>query len=521
MKTLFFAAALTVAQVVSAQIPAIEWARCYGGSDGEVVRCIQQTTDGGYLAVGNAGSNDGDVYKNAGSEDAWIVKLNGAGDTLWSRVLGGTQLDFAMSAKQTLDGGYIVAVQSNSNNGDFTGGSSGNYDCWMIKYTPSGGLEWKKRFGGSGNDNPRDLLLTADSGYLVAGISSSKNGGVWGNHGSSDYWLLRLNKTGDTVWSRCYGGSGNDQAFSIQQTTDNGYILLGQSDSKNGDVKGNHGGTDYWVVKINRTGDTLWTRSFGGKENDYGQTVLQTSDGGYLLGGGSLSGDWDVTGHHGDSTKADIWVVKLDNKGDIEWQISLGGTQNEALYGSLLAFSMLQTTEGGYLVASFSGSSDGDVTGNNGNSDAWLVMLTDSGKTEWQKNLGGTANDYAYSVRETTDGGFVVAGMAGTSSGDIIGNKGGVDFWVIKLGGKTSKVAKPEKFRGHLYPNPANNEITLDKTPAGARIKIFDLHHRILSNTITTEENATIAVKDFVNGVYFIQIEFGSMVHNSKFLIER
>lgn len=517
--TLIIVLALFIVQSALAQAPSIEWSKCFGGTGGDVGRCIQQTKDSGYIIVGNAGSSNGDVYKNEGSSDFWIVKLNKFGDTNWTRVFGGTDPEYATAVQQTDDEGYIVIGQSSSNDGDFAGGRSGNYDCWIINLDKFGNTQWKKHYGGSGSDVPRDMLLTADSGFIVAGISSSNNGDVNGNHGSSDYWIFKLNKMGSIIWTKSYGGTGNDQAFSIYETN-NGYLLAGQTDSKNGDVWGNHGKTDYWILKINSIGDTIWTKTFGGTEDDLGHYIKQTLDGGYIVGGCSQSNNGDVSAHHGDSSKADIWIVKLNSNRDIQWQKSLGGSQNEALYSTLLAFSMLETTDSAYLISTYTSSSDGDVISNNGSSDMWLLKLTKSGNIAWQKTFGGISVDYGHSIKPTYDGGYVVTGMAGANGGDISGSHGGADLWVIKFGEKTNSVNETLYSTLNVYPNPSNGSFTIDKAPIGAIVNIIDIMGNVIFNTEMLDEQIIINSTDFAKGIYILKIEKNGYIVCQKIIVQ-
>src|SRR5690606_22973755 len=197
-------------------------------------------------------------------------------------------------------------------------------------------------------------------------------------------------------WQKSLGGSGDDFGYSIQQTTDGGYIVGGHSNSTDGDVTGNHGGWDFWVVKLSNIGTIEWQKSLGGSGYDAATSIRQTTDGGYIIAGTSTSTDGDVTGNHGNS---DYWVVKLSNTGVIEWQKSLGGS------GSDTGWDVKQTTDGGCIVVGFSSSSDGDVTINYGFSDYWIVKLDSIGVITWQKSLGGNILDEAFSVQQTIDGG--------------------------------------------------------------------------------------------------------------------
>ena len=204
----------------------------------------------------------------------------------------------------------------------------------------------------------------------------------------------------DTSWQKSLGGSMEDIAYSILQTTEGGYVISGGSSSNNGDVSGNHGQNDYWIVKLTSTGEISWQKSLGGSEDDHANCIQQTNDGGFIISGESLSNDCDVSGNHGN---ADYWIVKLTSSGEIEWQKALGGSEDD------LAFSIQQTTDGGYIIGGISTSNDGDVSGNHGQKDYWIVKLASTGEIDWQKSLGGSGDDYARSIQQTTDGGYIIA----------------------------------------------------------------------------------------------------------------
>ncbi|MCF8293672.1 MAG: hypothetical protein K9I70_07660, partial [Chitinophagaceae bacterium] len=324
-----------------AQSPTIQWQKCLGGSSWEQAMSINQTVDGGYIVAGYSASNDGDVTGNHGSADYWVVKLNSTGVVQWQKSLGGSGDDAAFSVQQTADSGYIVAGWSASNDGDVTG-NHGYADYWVVKLTATGVIQWQKSLGGTGSDYPYSIQQTADSGYIVAGYSYSTDGDVTGNHGSADYWVVKLNSTGVVQWQKSLGGTGGDGAYSIQQTADSGYIVAGGSESNDGDVTGNHGSADYWVVKLNSTGVVQWQKSLGGSGDDAANSIQQTADSGYIVAGYSTSNDGDVTGNHG---SGDYWVVKLNSTGVVQWQKSLGGSGDDA------ANSIQQTADSGYIVA--------------------------------------------------------------------------------------------------------------------------------------------------------------------------
>ncbi|MFY9419238.1 MAG: hypothetical protein WAP17_09180, partial [Bacteroidales bacterium] len=231
--------------------------------------------------------------------------------------------------------------------------------------------------------------------------------------------------SGDIIWQKCFGGTNEDYAYSIQQTSDSGFIVAGYTFSNDGDVSGYHGYFDYWVVKLNSSGDIEWQKCLGGTYYDYAYSIQQTSNGGFIVAGSTNSNNGDVSGYHG---YFDYWVVKLNSSGDIEWQKCLGGTNND------YANSIQQTSDGGFIVAGYTESNDGDVSGyHGGDYDAWVVKLNSSGDILWQKCLGGTIDDRANSIQQTSDGGFIVAGFTVSNDGDVSGNHGASDAWVVKL----------------------------------------------------------------------------------------
>jgi hypothetical protein len=403
--------------------PAIEWQKCLGGAASDDVRAVRQTMDGGYIVAGGTNSTDGDVMGYHGDWDFWVVKLDAAGGLVWQKCLGGSDYDFAYTVQQTADGGYIVAGESRSSDGDVTK-NQGWADFWVVKLDAAGGLVWQKALGGAGWDRATAVQQTADGGYVVAGYTYSNSGDVTGNRGSGDFWMVKLDAAGNLVRQKCLGGTSYDEAFAMHLTTDGGYIMVGRTFSNNGDVKGNHGDWDCWVVKVDATGNLVWQKCLGGTGYDEANAVQQTADGGYIVVGETWSKGGDVSGLRGEQ---DIWVVKLDAAGNLVWQKCLGGSYWD------WAYAVQQTTNGGYIVAGFTNSNDGDISGNHGYWDFWMVKLDAAGGLVWQKCLGGTAADEAHAVQQTADGGYIVAGRSLSSDGDVAGRHGELDYWLVKL----------------------------------------------------------------------------------------
>ena len=381
------------------------------------------------LIIFNTDTQSLEVFTNAG----WfaIKKTNFPIEKL----LGGFNFEADCSIQQTTDGGYVVAGYSNSSvNGDVTGVNHGSNDYWIVKLDALGAIVWNKLLGGIATEYATGIQQTTDGGYIVAGYSqSSANGDVTGvNHGSYDYWIVKLDATGNITWNKLLGGGSEEQVSDIKQTIDGGYVVAGYSrSSANGDVTGvNHGSEDYWIVKLDALGAIVWNKLLGGTGIEYATGIQQTTDGGYIIAGyssSSANGDVTATNHGG----FDDWIVKLDANGNIVWNKLLGGNLWE------VATSIQQTTDGGYIVAGYSQSSaNGDVTGvNHGSYDYWIVKLDATGNITWNKLLGGASEEQVSGIKQTIDGGYVVAGYSlSSANGDVTAaNHGGTDYWIVKL----------------------------------------------------------------------------------------
>lgn len=417
---------LMFCHLANAQAPDSLWTKTLGGSFNDKAYSICPTIDNGSVVAGYSKSIDGDVHGNQGSGDYWLVKLDEIGDTLWTKTYGGSDDDWAYSIQQTSDTGYIVAGFAWSTDGDVRG-NHGAHDFWLLKLSSTGDTIWTKCLGGTSYDDAYSIRQTSDDGYIVAGYTASINGDVHGNHGYHDFWVVKLNNNGDTVWTQALGGKSRDEAWSVWQTRDNGYIVAGTANSNDGDVHNNHGADDYWVVRLNTNGDTIWTKTYGGSGWDNAYSIQQTFDGGFVIAGAGASYDGDVHGYQGG--EADFWVIKTDSNGDTLWTRTYGGSNLD------VARAIYQTPDTGYIVTGYTQSTDGDVHGNSGGSDYWIIKLDQSGDTIWTKTMGGTQNDEAYDIQLTNDGSYIIAGDARSFNGDVHGNHGYHDFWITSLEG--------------------------------------------------------------------------------------
>ena len=358
----------------------------------------------------------------------------------WNKTYGGALSDSAESAVQTIDGGYAIA-------GDTSSFGAGGADFWLIKTDVYGNVEWNKTYGGTGNDIAKSVVQTVDGGYAITGYTLNLD-----PFRQPDFLLVKADANGNMEWNKTYGGAEPELGYSVVQTVDGGYAITGRqgqpwSDARawlvktdaNGNVQWNatylgdfesgaysiiqssDGGyviagysltfhlyydTDFWLVKTDVNGNVEWDRMYGGADIESAHSVVQTADGGYVVTGYTWSfGAGD----------ADYWLVKADANGNMEWNKTYGGQNYES------ACTVLQTDDGGYGLAGFTESFGA------GDADYWLVKTDANGNMEWNKTYGEIGTDHAESAVQTIDGGYAIAGYTNSSGA------GDYDFWLVKI----------------------------------------------------------------------------------------
>ncbi|HMT27436.1 MAG TPA: hypothetical protein PKD96_03965, partial [Candidatus Absconditabacterales bacterium] len=328
-----------------AQVPTLLWEKGYGTTGFDYLMDFQ-AIPGGYIYCGNSGAANYDATVHHGLEDVWLIGADTAGNILWQKSFGGALTDGSYAIEKTTDGGYIVVGLSHSSNGDVDSICQGQSDVWILKTDSLGNLQWQKSYGGSYRDYLNDVKQTSDGGYVVVGTANSSDGDVVGSHGGGDCWLLKLSSTGVIQWQKSIGSDSDDDGIGIEKTSDGGYIVLGCSAANNGDISGNHGAHDYWIIKLDDLGNLQWEKSYGGSANDLARSFSKTSDGGYIITGYTESNDGDITTLN--KGYSDIWIVKIDSLGVIQWQKSYGGSGYDD------PTSISQTSDGGYIFSASS-----------------------------------------------------------------------------------------------------------------------------------------------------------------------
>jgi gliding motility-associated-like protein len=412
-----------------AQLPPLHWARQYGGSSDDVPFVIKPTSDGGTIAAGYTTSKDGDVHSLASREywDLWIVKLDACGNIRWQQTFGGKGYESARDVMETVDGGYLVLGETNSTDGGVAPGFGGTKDIWLLKLDANGNLSWQKRMGGSGLDIGNQLYHLDDGNFLIAATSSSNDGIVTGNHGTGGYTdgvLIKIDPSGNVLWSKCYGGSKNEELLDVE-VIDNKIYVAGYANSIDGDIPANQKNYDVWLLTVDQLGNKLSSKIYGGSQNDVAYSMTRGNNGTLTLAGYTTSSDGDVTNAKGDQ---DYWLLNVSADGKLNWQQTFGGT--DADYANYV----FTDNDGGYVVGGISYSEDIDVSGAKGEGDFWLVKLDAAGQLVWKQSYGGSESDYLRSMcfrpasRE-----YYLAGDSRSDGGDFTGNNGETDFAIIKL----------------------------------------------------------------------------------------
>ena len=457
-------------------MPVEQWNRTFGGIDVDIAHSVQQTSDGGYILAGSTSSYG-----------AWLIKANWNGIEQWNRTFAGIGFNYACCVQQTSDGGYIVAgsatliktdengieqwnrtftgivfptaccVQQTSDGGYILVGSTSmdgasNIDAKLLKTDGNGIEQWNRTFGGISSDSPQSVQQTYDGGYIMGGITSSYGAG------NNDAWLIKTNENGIEQWNRTFGGISLDRAQSVQQTSDGGYILGGWTYGE--------GNTDAWLIKTNDNGIEQWNKTFGGIYLDAIWSIQQNSDSGYILAGRTSS--------YG-AGNADVWLIKTDNNGIEQWNETFGGLSNES------ALSVQQTSDGGYILGGYTSSYGA------GNRDAWLIKVSSEGSVH-NINKGTNYSTIQAAIDDASQGDEIHVD-SGTYYENVNVNKQvilkGIDIGsgkpVVDAGGSRSAItlsADGIRLEGFTA-SGANSD------DDGAGIKIISSNNTITNNTAT------------------------------------
>ena len=349
----------------------LEWSKNFGGSDDDRARDILQLSDGSFLVTGFSRSTDLDVSVNSGNYDFWVVKINIDGTLVWEKSFGFSGADQSYIIKQTSDGNFLLGgsldvTASGGQGNSKTSKRHAGGDYWLLKIDTKGNKLWSRYYGGQFTDTLLDISETENGNYILTGYSDSSDTDISNNLGEYDFWIVKVNNTGDLIWERNFGGSQIDEAFSITKTTDNHFLIAGNTRSADKDVTLNNGSSDIWVIKISSDGTLIWERNFGGTSFDNANKIISAERGGFYVVGSSRSSDIDAASNFGNK---DVWILKIDATGNLQWQKNIGGNNLDE------ASSVIELQNGSLIVSGESWSSDNDILENKGFSDGLIVVL--------------------------------------------------------------------------------------------------------------------------------------------------
>jgi hypothetical protein len=518
----------------------ILWEKSYGGKHADYLFDAQPTADYGFILAGSSLSDKtgNKTDNNNGDLDYWIWKMDEKGDLDWQKSFGGNGFDLLQSIKSTNDGGFILAGTSASGNSfQKKDDCKGITDFWVIKLTAAGIEQWQRTIGGSGQDELLCAFQTRDGGYILGGSSSSgpslnsntipdEKFATIGradlftksekSRGNMDYWIVKLNKQGVIEWQKTYGGQYTDQLRSMEQTTDNGYILAGYSNSPVSGEKtdSNKGMGDYWIIKIKDTGEIQWQNTYGADGDDQTYVIHQTTDKGYILGGNSNSKN-SLTSLGGNvSNGTDFWVLKLDEEGGVLWSKTYDYGKTDILT-SLVVNDDKSYLIGGHAKTENKQSLITDLAGKagigkekDGINDYIALKIDDKGEELWNKTVGSGGEDILRKLIETRDGGYLMAGTSNSgSSKDKNSNIGGNDFWVVKLKDKS----KGEKVKASIeaIPNPVTTytNIIIGYDFKDGTATLIDITGRTLQHFNISSRTVPLDLTKYPIGVYIVKIK--------------
>lgn len=490
MKSIFSLLSISSFLVLFAQeAPTIEWSKTFGGAGDDFGYDFISSNDGNLMVVGMSDSIDGDVSGNHGGQDFWVVKVSQSGDIIWQKSYGGTQDEYASKIIPGIDGGYVLVGRSESSDGDVSE-NQGLEDIWIVKIDEAGTILWEKSYGGSLTEYPSKIIQTQDDGYLVVGATNSDDGDVSDSNGGYDVWVMKLDASGNLVWKNNYGGSNAETGISAVQLPDNSYIIGNYTLSSDGNVPDNYGGNDYWVFKIDSFGNLVWSQNYGGSDSDEVYEMNLVPDGVLILGR-TQSNDGDITENNGNF---DAWIVKTDFEGNILWEKSIGGSSYDAVVNSYY--------DGAIYLIGITDSNNGDFSQNYGIADGWLAKIDDFGNIEWINNYGGSGYDLFSGITKTTENNLILFGDTNSNDVDIPNNQGGTDFWIVKLTPDQMSTSENDTSQISIYPNPVKDILHFSE-----ELKNIEIHS-VLGQIILKNQNGIILnVADLVAGTYFLKAQ--------------
>jgi len=479
---------------IFSQIPDTIWTSKFGADGQNLAYSIQQTSDNGFILAGKRES------PGTGDYDFLLIKTDVNGKEIWSKTFGGNAMDEAAAVRQTFDDGYIIAGITRIESGI-------NPQVCLLKTDANGDSLWEQTFGGSSIERAWAVEQTADSGYILTGLTYSYG------HGNSDVWLLKINSDGELVWTKTFGSDQLEEGYSVQQTEDLGYIICGFTDSFGA------GQTDAYIVKTDENGELEWSNTYGGPFFDYGYCIRETIDG-YIITGEKSNGN---------SEPSDVWLFKIDKSGNQIWSRTYGGAETQ------IGSSVTLTDDGGYMIAGYSYPYTNDL----GNSEVWIIKTDAQGNSVGNKLLGEDGLDIATDIIHTKDNGYAICGYTERANSPI------VKVLLIKLAPITTEINSEKSIFNDSwelmqnYPNPFNPITTIkysiplletqnfasqQQNIATVQLKVYDILGKEVATLVNKKQapgnyEIEFDASSLSSGIYFYTMRANNFIDMKKMLL--
>lgn len=469
----------------------------FGGNDTDKGYAMDKNLNGDFYVVGSVESSNGDAAQKHVDDDIWVLKFDNQYHITWQEKLGGFGIDEGLGVAATNDGGCVVVGITNSTDSLIID-NHGDRDAVIAKYAADGTREWLKLLGGTSYEVLYAVKQTSEGGYIAIGQASSQDGDVQGNHGQWDMWVVKLSAIGEIEWQKCLGGSNLESGFDIELCGDGNYIAVGYTRSINGDVTVCKGEWDMWLVKLSDSGQIIWQKTFGGTGSDGGYAIKEIENVGYIAAGWTVSpNDGDVQGNHGSS---DAWLVRTDLNGNLIGQNTFGGTASEQARNIAL-------TTNGWISVGYTRSVNGDLDGNAGLDDAFLAKWDMNGNLLGAERIAGSKYDILLDVVPINDNKFVALGWTDSQDGDMDSTKGVEDVWLLEINDLTlSNESSFEVYDFSFFPNPAQDwlSISVEKNTA---IEIFDIFGQKHLQFTANPQQKIYPITELPEGVFLLKPE--------------
>jgi hypothetical protein len=420
------------------------WTKTFGGDQDEIARSIQVTNDGGYIIAGTMGPYN--------ATDIILVKTDSDGNIVWEQTYNNQLKDKGYSVIQTLDGGFIVA-------GSTYPDEQNNYDIWIIKTDQNGNVIWESTYGGIDNEHAMSVIQLDDGSFVIVGNTTSYGSGCY------DMWLFKIDLDGNMIWDYTFGGVANEGAISLQQTFDGGFVIVGWAEIGGSDI-------DVLLVKTDQNGVIIWENTFDITDVERGNSVLQTEDYGYIIAGYTEIAE---------TSNADALLIKVDQDGELEWYNTYGGSEDEILWDVLL------TENSEYIMVGSTGSSGA------GNDDVWVIKTDECGELIWDITFGGNEEDVAYSIQKINEEGFIIGGFSEVNSADNkdiflirLGSEAGLNDYLMPNVNEQNHLYQN-------YPNPFNPTTTISfsiQNECEVEISIYNIKGQKVKQFISSRLSA-------------------------------